>query len=483
MKKLFSAVFAICFVISAFSVNAESGSIHCYNSEAYSLSDGIVPNAAVVMSEAAAAKKYPQSVFDYIAEQMLVQNSNIYVFDRQIATADLYYVFLHIRNSRPELFFIGNMYNYSTGGAYVFSITPQYNVSGEEYEKAMRFYNSELEKIVKRIPRSASTIEKALLAHDYIADRCSYDMTLSNSDAYTMLVENKGVCQAYTLLFTAVMNKLGIDCSYVSSDKANHIWNAVKLDDGYYYHLDVTWDDPSNAALVLHNYFLVSTETVLEGSEDKADWVSPVSDFGTDKYESGYIWNGATLPFRCFEDSIYGAAAENGGLTVYRYSDDMKNSFEVITRFPACRWKVKDNPNYSYPGFFSGFSLVGDTFIINTDNSIRYCRKINGIWVSGVIPYEKQTDFDFYYSHFDENGNIILKSGNSPYDINDSMDISVPLPLFAKAGNGWADALAQLRKAIMEIEQPEVNISFLDVNGNDLPDIIDLVRLKKRAAA
>ena len=95
----------------------------------------------------------------------------------------------------------------------------------------------------------------------------------------------------------------------------------------------------------------------------------------------------------------------------------------------------------------------------------------------------KQTDFDFYYSHFDENGNIILKSGNSPYDINDSMDISVPLPLFAKAGNGWADALAQLRKAIMEIEQPEVNISFLDVNGNDLPDIIDLVRLKKRAAA
>ena len=60
-----------------------------------------------------------------------------------------------------------------------------------------------------------------------------------------ILVYKKAICQGYTLLFNAFMNELGIESLHLSSDSMNHAWNLVHMDDDHWYHIDVTWDSPS----------------------------------------------------------------------------------------------------------------------------------------------------------------------------------------------------------------------------------------------
>ena len=46
----------------------------------------------------------------------------------------------------------------------------------------------------------------------------------------------------------------------------NHVWNALKLNDGWY-HLDLTWDDPITTTgqnLLEYHYFLITTNELLE---------------------------------------------------------------------------------------------------------------------------------------------------------------------------------------------------------------------------
>ncbi len=151
---------------------------------------------------------------------------------------------------------------------------PAYTLSAEDYKAAQDFYNKELDAIVAQVPAGATDVEKVLFIHDYLAAHYEYDYEHDADhkirDAYNFLKEGKGVCQAYMLVFSALMDKLGIPVSYVESDNLYHAWNVVQLD-GKWYHVDATWDDPAigsettAGADVLgaagHGYFLLSDET------------------------------------------------------------------------------------------------------------------------------------------------------------------------------------------------------------------------------
>ena len=43
----------------------------------------------------------------------------------------------------------------------------------------------------------------------------------------------------------------------------NHMWNNIKMDDGDWYNLDLTWDDTGDAGS--HSYFLVGSQTLVDG--------------------------------------------------------------------------------------------------------------------------------------------------------------------------------------------------------------------------
>ena len=119
--------------------------------------------------------------------------------------------------------------------------------------------NEALLEMVSWASERSSKVEQAKAVHDWLVRNCSYNHTALNAgrDRYTAshyddpwtaegaLVYRNPVCQGYALAFQLGMTKLGIPCKMVRNLNANHGWNRIKID-GYWYHVDVTWDDSDN---------------------------------------------------------------------------------------------------------------------------------------------------------------------------------------------------------------------------------------------
>ena len=108
-----------------------------------------------------------------------------------------------------------------------------------------------------------SDIQKLQAAHDFIVLTAEYSKETEGSQysPYTLLTENKGVCQAYALVLYRMLEMLGFEVQYVPGKVGEqlHAWVLVKLDHNWY-HIDVTWDDPlpDRKGEVRYQYFLVS---------------------------------------------------------------------------------------------------------------------------------------------------------------------------------------------------------------------------------
>ncbi len=118
---------------------------------------------------------------------------------------------------------------------------------------------------------ASSDYERVLAVHDYLVRGCAFDSGESPAQAsftaYGALVLGSAVCQGYSDAFALVMERLGIPCVVVDSEEMSHAWNMV-LVDGAWYHVDVTWDDPSPDggpdAAVSYVFFLRGDEAMTQ---------------------------------------------------------------------------------------------------------------------------------------------------------------------------------------------------------------------------
>ena len=124
---------------------------------------------------------------------------------------------------------------------------------------------------------SMSSLEKVLALHDWLVHNAVYDRTYSSYSANGVLVNGTGVCQSYAEATVLLLNAAGIECRLLSGSADNgsgngaegHAWNLVKLGD-HWYHLDCTWDDPTNlregeavfSGMERYSYFLISDEEI-----------------------------------------------------------------------------------------------------------------------------------------------------------------------------------------------------------------------------
>ena len=147
-----------------------------------------------------------------------------------------------------------------------------------------------------------STIEKVKTVHDYLVKSTTYDTSYySKNDSHehlsNILNEKRAVCQGYAVAFYVFMNELDIQCSLVSGYAGeDHAWNAVKMDDGKWYFVDVTWDDPMiegtsnypNGDNITYTYFLC-TNSFISRSHRAEEYigVEPTS-YGTSNEYNNY---------------------------------------------------------------------------------------------------------------------------------------------------------------------------------------------------
>lgn len=175
----------------------------------------------------------------------------------------------------PYLFFVNGQlsYSYRPGGC-VLSLSPTYNLVGENAFKAWEVCRIKVREMAAEAMRYGGEESRALFIHDEICRLYRYDDELEGDSMYSFFVSGKGTCQAYTQLYTAVLRECGIEAHFVASDTIDHMWNYVKIN-GEWYHVDLTWDDSaSSGTFVSRRHFLCSDTVARERGH--RDWYSVI---------------------------------------------------------------------------------------------------------------------------------------------------------------------------------------------------------------
>lgn len=297
-------------------------------------------------------------------------------------------IFVQVINENPELFFVGNGFHYYERDGVFTAIAPYYQLDGttyanltEEQKSQIRQKQTALEQVVNGILAQVdpkwSDLETALFLHDYLATHAQYDETLQIRDAYTILVKGTGVCQAYTLAYRLLLNRVNITSGTVTSTALNHIWNILLIDDKWY-HVDVTWDDPTQDRIgrVTHRYFCTSEarrEAVLKESRKNwtnwtfvQDWEYSPNDITADntRFDSSY-WANVDSAFVPLNDAWYYLAYQNGIM----WTEAPEQQGKLKKRIDE-RWYVWGSTSSRWLGLYSGLSRYNDELIYNTTDTV-----------------------------------------------------------------------------------------------------------------
>lgn len=181
-------------------------------------------------------------------------------------------------------------------GGLVKNVIFKYCMSAAEVKRRNKKIEKAVKPFVTGIKESMSDYEVALLAHENIIKLIDYDsigLDIQEKDSerhnkpdnlrsiYGVFVEEKAVCAGYARAYQYLLNRMGIECTYVKGqclDGEWHAWNIVRLEGDYYY-VDVTFDDRSNTderknsnAGISYDYFCITTEELLKSRNiSKAD--------------------------------------------------------------------------------------------------------------------------------------------------------------------------------------------------------------------
>ena len=200
-----------------------------------------------------------------------------------LTPTELLHIFSCVIKDDPYLFFVGRnlRYSYKTNGC-VLTLTPQYTMTREEYEISLAYCVERVGAIAALAEHYKSESEKALFLHDYICEGFEYDYELKNDGVYDFLITGRGTCEAYMLLYSALLRECGIESHFAASDLLTHIWNIVRID-GEWYHVDVTWDDSASEEGVSRRHFLLSDEAAMK--KGHGDWYLPIdAECSSEKY-------------------------------------------------------------------------------------------------------------------------------------------------------------------------------------------------------
>lgn len=158
---------------------------------------------------------------------------------------------------------------------YLEDITVYSPVAAGEIKNTTSSYSNALATLTMTFsPNNMTQAEKVLLVHDRLISTGDYgdiDNFLHHT-AQSILLEKKGVCESYAYCFNHAMARLGIDSLLLHS--AEHAWNAVRLDNKWYY-VDATWDDPKGdvpISYVGHQFFLVPPSAFEDSHTMTADY-------------------------------------------------------------------------------------------------------------------------------------------------------------------------------------------------------------------
>ncbi len=148
------------------------------------------------------------------------------------------------------------------------TFSPAMYESFESFEQVLE-YKAKLEETVENYVIEGETTEEKLKSiHDSICYFTDYDTGgRFSGSALSSLVEPGAVCEGYAKGFKILADKIGVPtvCVFGNFDEESasaHMWNYVRMDDGYWYAMDVTWDDYDGdyGIEMIYDYFLKGSD-------------------------------------------------------------------------------------------------------------------------------------------------------------------------------------------------------------------------------
>lgn len=162
--------------------------------------------------------------------------------------------FWHILCAKPEFFFLNGEYRYSLSeDTLIFS--PSYTMTKSEALTYAEKLETISDGLLNGVSDALSTEDRALLLHDRLLHKLSYDQKHA-SPLLDALLAGCADCEGYARAYQYLLQKAGIPALYVTGEAngGGHAWIIMECEDGTWYHVDPTWDDGENT--VSRAYFM-----------------------------------------------------------------------------------------------------------------------------------------------------------------------------------------------------------------------------------
>ncbi len=305
-----------------------------------------------------------KSTKDLFEEKVVVawedMSSSVVLYpDVKIKASEINSYFSTALYENPQYYYVNRSYSYTKKGDYVAELKKMtYSESDKDaVEKTRKEIEAATNEILLSITGDMTDAEKIFAVHDYLALNYVYDIE-DLDQTYLILLKKSGLAAAYSEAFQHLMNVLDINCTLVSSDEMMHIWNMVEVD-GDWYHIDVTWDDPSydRFAMVSHEYLLLSEDGIR--AMEHSGFSSPYE--ATNKKYENEAWRSTTASVVSCDGVLYYVSENN------IVDENGKVIFENLDGGDG-KWSI--GGNRFFRGVYSGLCKINNILYFNTDKAV-----------------------------------------------------------------------------------------------------------------
>ncbi len=195
-----------------------------------------------------------QVAYDYIYNSLKNVSSSFNMTLYRLSAKDFSALYSDVINDNPDLFYVSSSFGYYVyqSSGIVTTVNPLYVMSENEIEEGKKIFDAGVALALSQVDNTMNDFQKAVVIHDYICTLAAYPALVGENgedldkniyhSAYGFFYDRNIVCAGYSLIYSYIMNQLGIDCCYVASVDMKHAWNKIKID-GYWYNVDLTFDD------------------------------------------------------------------------------------------------------------------------------------------------------------------------------------------------------------------------------------------------
>jgi hypothetical protein len=385
----------------------------------------------------------------------------------------------------PECFHIGDSFRVGYQNNYITYLEPTYIYSKAEYKSMLAECESAADAMLADIENNSrlTDVEKLLLLHDRIAVTCEYDYENYVNDnipklsftMYGVFAKKVAVCQGYALAYTYLLDRIGIENYYCSSNQLYHAWNVVYVN-GKPYHVDITWDDPvwDVTGKVEHTNFLVSTQKLKE--THKADDFDTLP---TDTTYDNYFWQNSEAEFVQLNNEIYYIDVADEQIILRRYSD--KKALYSVEHY----WMA--NAFQRWVGGFARLAGDGKNLLFSLSDGI-YRFNLNSQSATKIYTPTKSGYFSIYGFTY-KDGMLVYELNTSPsFNANTKKLYGYKVPYVPYVSGDIDGSNAVDLKDVVIVAQAfagwgsNQNQISLDFNGDGAENLKDLIHLAQYVA-